>query len=102
MTDLRRQMLEELQRRNFSPNTIQTYLRVIEDFARHFGSRPDRLTQQHMREYQVHLLQDRKLAAKTVRLHVAALRFFYVKTLGVRTYNSSCPTPKPRSDCRRF
>jgi hypothetical protein len=31
MTDLSRRMLEELQRRNFSPNTIQTYVRVIED-----------------------------------------------------------------------
>jgi hypothetical protein len=31
-------MLEELQRRNYSQTTIATYLRVVEDFARHFGS----------------------------------------------------------------
>jgi hypothetical protein len=42
MTDLRRRILEELQRRNFSETTIKTYLRVIEDFAQYFGKRPDR------------------------------------------------------------
>ena len=29
-------MLEELQRRNFAPTTISTYLHALEQFARHF------------------------------------------------------------------
>ena len=78
MTALRRRILEELQRRNFSETTIKTYLRVVEDFARYFGKRPDRLDQHDIRKYQVHLLRERKLTVKTVRLHTAALRFFYV------------------------
>lgn len=49
MTDLRRRMLEELQRRNFSETTIKTYLRVVEDFARYFGKRPDRLNEHDIR-----------------------------------------------------
>ncbi len=81
MTDLRKRMLEELQRRNYSPTTIRCYLRVVEDFARYFGKRPDRLSQEHMRAYHVHLMQTRKLTPKTVGLHIAALRFFFVKTL---------------------
>ena len=76
MTDLRKRMLEELQRRNYSPTKIRYYLRIVENFARYFGKRPDRLTQDHIREYQVYLLQERKLQAGTVGLHIAALRFF--------------------------
>ena len=81
MTHLRKTMLEELQRRNYSQTTITTYLRVVEDFARYFGKPPDQLGPTHLRRYQVHLLQERKLAVGTVQLAVAALRFFFVKTL---------------------
>jgi integrase/recombinase XerD len=94
MTDLRKRMLEELQRRNYSPTTIHYYLRVVENFARHFGKRPDRLTQENIREYQVYLLQERKLEASTVGLHIAALRFFFVKTLRRPYLQLDLPSPK--------
>jgi integrase/recombinase XerD len=94
MTDLRKKMLEELQRRNYSPTTIRYYLRVVENFARHFGKRPDRLTQDNIREYQVYLLQERKLQAGTVGLHIAALRFFFVKTLRRPYLQLDLPSPK--------
>jgi len=94
MTQLRKRMLEELQRRNYSPTTIRYYLRVVENFARYFGKRPDRLTQEHIREYQVYLLQERKLEASTVGLHTAALRFFFVRTLRCPYRQLDLPYPK--------
>src|ERR671918_2070630 len=81
VTHCRRIMLEELQRRNFAPTTISTYLHAVEQFARHFKCRPDRLNQSHFRSYHAYLLRERKMRPLTVRLHVAALRFFFVKTL---------------------
>jgi hypothetical protein len=36
MTELRRRMLEELRLRNYSPNTIEVYLRCVANFAHHF------------------------------------------------------------------
>ena len=42
MTQLRRQMLDELERRNYSANTVRTYIRTVEDLARYFKRRPDR------------------------------------------------------------
>jgi integrase/recombinase XerD len=94
MTELPKRMLGELQRRNYSPTTIRYYLRVVETFARYFGKRPDRLTQEDIREYQVYLLQDRKLQAGTVGLHIAALRFFFVKTLRRPYLQLDLPSPK--------
>jgi hypothetical protein len=43
VTHLRKIMLEELQRRNYSENTARSYIRTVEDFARRFNRPPDRL-----------------------------------------------------------
>jgi len=87
-------MLEELQRRNYSQNTIDRYIFAVEDFSRHFNCPPDRLGPRHIREYQAELLTKRKLAANTVALHLAALRFFYLKTLKKSWNISETPYPK--------
>lgn len=80
MTRLRKMMLEELQRRNYAETTIRHYIRTVEDFARRFHCSPDRLSPRHIREYQAELFQKRKLSANSVVRHLAALRFFYIKT----------------------
>ena len=76
------------------PTTISTYLHAVEQFARHFKCRPDRLNQTHFRSYQAYLLRERKMRPLTVRLHVAALRFFFVKTLKRRYLLDDTPYPK--------
>src|SRR2546428_8477846 len=81
MTPLRKRMLEELQRCNDSPNTIRSTLYAVEDFARYFGKSPDKLGQEHLRQYQLYLLNDRKLTVDTIIGRIAALRFFFVKVL---------------------
>ena len=69
MTQLRKMMLEELQRRNYSKSTVQTYLKSVQRFAEHFHTPPDRLGLEHIRSYQAYLFQEKKLAATTVALH---------------------------------
>src|SRR5580700_11337680 len=94
VTQLRKMMLEELQRRNYSQHTTRCYIRAVEDFARHFHCSPDRLGPRHIREYQAELFKKRKLSANSVGQHLAALRFFYIKTL--RRAWSLADTPYPK------
>jgi integrase/recombinase XerD len=94
VTHLRKMMLEELQRRNYSQHTTRYYIRTVEDFARRFNLPPDRLGPRHIREYQAELFQKRKLSAGTVANRLAALRFFYIKTLKKAWSIAETPYPK--------
>jgi site-specific recombinase XerD len=87
-------MLEELQRRNYAETTINSYLRTVEEFSRRFNCSPDRLGPRHIREYQVELFQKRKFSPNTVAQRLAALRFFYTKTLKKVWSIEETPYPK--------
>ena len=98
MTQLRKMMLEELQRRNYSQTTVKGYLKVVEAFASYFHRPPDQLGPEQIRAYQVYLFKERKLNARTVGHHTAALRFFYCKTLKRHYPIEEVPYPKaPRN-----
>jgi integrase/recombinase XerD len=94
MTRLRKMMLEELQRLNYAETTIRHYIRTVEDFARRFNCSPDRLGPRHIREFQAELFQKRKLSPNSVVRHLAALRFFYIKTLKRAWSIAETPYPK--------
>jgi len=94
VTHLRQMMLDELQRRNYSQSTVRSYIHTMEDFSKYFRRPPDRLGPDHIRQYQAHLFRDRKLLAGTITSYVAALRFFYVKTLRRPYLSDHIPFPK--------
>jgi integrase/recombinase XerD len=94
MTRLRKMMLEELERRNYSEATTRCYIRTVEDFSRRFKRSPDCLGPEHIREYQAELFKKRKLSPGTVTQRLAALRFFYVKTLKKTWSIAETPYPK--------
>ena len=89
-------MLEELQRRNYSEITTRKYLQVVTNFAQHFGKSLDRLGPDQLRTCQAYLLQEHKLAVSTVANYVAALRFFFVKTLRRQPFQAFLPYPQRR------
>src|SRR5207253_157563 len=59
-----------------------------------FRCSPDRLGPRHIREYQAGLFQKRKLSPGTVAVRLAALRFFYIKTLKKGWSIAETPYPK--------
>jgi integrase/recombinase XerD len=94
VTHLRQRMLDELQRRNYSPNTVRSYIHAVEEFARYFRRSPEQLGSDHVRDYQVHLFRDRKLSPRTIEGRAAALKFLFVKTLRRPYLPDAIPFPK--------
>jgi integrase/recombinase XerD len=94
MTELRRKMLEELQLRNYSPHTPRAYIRCVADFAKHFKAAPDRLGPEQIREYQLFLVQRRKLSWAPFNQTVCALRFFYHDVLHRKWMIEHIPYPR--------
>ena len=94
MTRLRQMMLDELQRRNYAQSTAEAYIRALRDFARFFRRPPDQLGPEQVRQFQLHLLRDRKLAANSVKQRMAAVRFFFVRTLKRPFPQEELPYPK--------
>jgi integrase/recombinase XerD len=93
-TPLRQRMLEELQRRNYSSKTIRLYLRHVAEFAKHFHRSPDQLGAEDIRQYQLFLIQEKKLAWSSYNQIVCALRFFYAKTLQRAFLLQEIPFPR--------
>ena len=81
MTSLRQRVLDELQRRNYSPATTRGYILAIKQFADYFGKSPEQLGGDEIRQFETYLLRDKKLAPGTVEGRMSALRFLYRKTL---------------------
>jgi integrase/recombinase XerD len=81
VTSLRQRVLDELQRRNYSPATTRGYILAIKQFADYFGKSPERLGGDEIRQFETYLLRDKKLAPGTVEGRMSALRFLYKKTL---------------------
>lgn len=94
MTRLRKLMLEELERRNYTQATRRAYLLGVEQFAKHFQRSPDQLGLEHIRDYQVFLFRVRKLKPNTVAVRLAALRFLFVAVLKRRWTITDTPYPK--------
>jgi integrase/recombinase XerD len=97
LTALRQRMRDDLQLRNYSPQTVATYLRCVAQFAQYFRTSSDRLGPEHVRQYQLYLVQERHVSWSLVMQTVCALRFFYHVTLGqphMLTYIAQPKRPK--------
>ena len=56
MTRLRQLLIGDLRLRNYSPRTIEAYVAGVSRLAKHFNRSPDQLGVEHLRTFQLHLL----------------------------------------------
>jgi site-specific recombinase XerD len=80
-SELRERMRQDLQLAGLSERTQEAYLRSVRQFAEHFHTPPDQLTEAQLREFFLFLKNDRKHAAASLRLAFHGIRFFYRRTV---------------------
>jgi site-specific recombinase XerD len=74
-------MLEDMQRRGFSPRTQEAYVRAVRQLAAHFHRGPDQLGEEELREYCLHLANVKHFARASFTMARCGIKFFYARTL---------------------
>lgn len=94
MTPLRQRYIEDLKLRNRAVNTQERYVRHVAAFARYFGKSPELLGPEHVRTYQLYLIEQKKLSASSLSVATSALKFLYGVTLRRKWAVDRLPHPR--------
>jgi integrase/recombinase XerD len=94
MTPLRQRMTADMQVRNFSENTQESYLHQVSSFANYFHQSPEALGPAEVLAYQLYVTNERKLAPGTLSIIATALRFVFHVTLKREWALEEIPIPK--------
>ena len=81
MTELRRRMKEDLQLAGFTERTQKSYVDAVRGLAKYYRRSPDLLTEEEVRQFFLHLINERKSAKSTVTIYLSGIKFFYETTL---------------------
>lgn len=81
LTPLTRRMAEDMQVRNLSPRTIDSYTYHVDRFARHFDRPAEELGPEEIRQYQLFLINEKHVGWSTFNQAVCGLRFLYRFTI---------------------
>jgi hypothetical protein len=94
MNTLRRQMEADMVMRGLAYRTREAYINCVAKFAKHYGKRPDQISEEEVQRYLLYLLEERKLAHSSCNVVCSALQFFYRVTLKRREAELSLPRPR--------
>jgi len=95
MHPLRAKMIEQMQLHRLAPGTQDNCIRAIRGLSASYNHcSPDRLSSDQIRRYLHYLLTERQLSWSSCNVAAAAIRFFYVDTLGWTPMELNLP-PRP-------
>jgi hypothetical protein len=84
-------MLDELQRRNYTPDTIRGYIHAIREFAEYFGKSPELMGADEVREFQLYRSARRSWPSAPSRSEWARCGFFTERLCaGVISTSTTC------------
>lgn len=94
MTPLRKQMIEAMQQRGFSPRTHASYLDAVSQLARYYHCSPSQLNVEQLQGFFNHLVQERGLSPASCRLYLNGIRFLYLQVLQWPHFDVPLVVPK--------
>jgi integrase/recombinase XerD len=81
MKPLRQRRIDDMQLRNLSPATQRGYLHYVADYANYYNTSPEHLDLEAVRQYELHLLHEKKPSPESINQFVSAVEFLYLNTL---------------------
>jgi len=84
-------MLEDMQLRNFATETQRNYIHHIKGLAQFYQTSPEHLGFEDIREYQLHLMNERQHSPQAVNQFVSAVKFLYQVTLETALPDNALP-----------
>src|SRR5260370_38359918 len=96
MTPLRQRFIEDMQLRGLAPTTQRSYLHYVAEFARYYNTGPEKLDLEAIRQYEIHLLNERKMSPQSVNTFLSSVQFLYLVTQKIPWAKHSFPRlPSP-------
>lgn len=81
MTPLRKRFYEDMQLHGLAARTQESYVLTVHGLAQHYKRSPDQLSDEEIRAFFLHLINERKSSASTLTVYFSGIKFFYEKTL---------------------
>ncbi len=81
MSPLRERMIEDMQLHGFSASTQELYVRAVSELSKYVHHGPDKVTEEELRRYFLHLTHEKKSSRSTTTVAICGIKFFYKYTL---------------------
>jgi integrase/recombinase XerD len=91
MTPLRQRYIEDMQLRGLAPTTQRSYIHYVAEYAKFYHTSPEQLDLEAIRQYELHLLNEKKMSPESVNTFLSAIQFLYLVTLEMPWGKESFP-----------
>ena len=98
MSELRNKMIQQMQLKGYSKNTIATYIECLVSLSKHFKTSPDLLSVDQIREYIQYKLTEAKLSKSWMNQTISALKILFCEVLK-RDWDG-IDIPRPRREIK--
>ena len=70
MSDFKKRMMEDMQLHGYSQRTVGSYVSAVSVLSKHYQRSPDQLTENDLRKFFLHLINERKAARNTLKIYL--------------------------------